>query len=224
MVITIAAVAMAATVAYRELSPPRLVGGLQTDAPPTFEPEWRSILRNARNTGDSLAPVQLVEFSDLECPACRQFHERTLPALREKFGSAVAVSFVHLPLRRIHRFADQAAHAAECAADQGRFAAFIERAYGLQDSIGLKPWWAIARESGARDSASFAKCMYAGRRAALVDSGLAIAERLDIHETPTVIINGWRYVHAPSRTRMEEIVGRVLKGLPVETGLAASQR
>jgi protein-disulfide isomerase len=48
----------------------------------------------------------------------------------------VRIVFRHFPLR-IHRLAIQAAKAAECASDQGRFQSMSDALYAHQDSVGI---------------------------------------------------------------------------------------
>jgi uncharacterized membrane protein/protein-disulfide isomerase len=65
--------------------------------------------------GPADAPLQLVVFSDLQCPICAHLDE-TLAALRMKFGDQLAITYRHFPLRN-HDQAEPAAVLAECLAD-----------------------------------------------------------------------------------------------------------
>lgn len=66
------------------------------------------------------APVTLIEWSDYECPFCKQFFKETLPLIKEKYIDTGKVRFVYrdYPLE-FHRNAYPAAMAAECAREQG---------------------------------------------------------------------------------------------------------
>ncbi len=66
------------------------------------------------------APVALVEYSDLECPFCKQFHNVTLDPIMTPYLDAGSVSWVyrHFPLNR-HPKAPKEAEASECAAELG---------------------------------------------------------------------------------------------------------
>lgn len=189
--LTTAAVAMAAVVVYRELTP-RAGPITQAGAPrPEFVPDWRDLLRSSRALDNHSGKVQIIEFTDFECPACRRFHQQVLPVIRERFGREVAVAIIHLPLQ-MHRFANISANAAECAAEQGAFPRFVDVLFAKQDSIGLVPWTALAATATLGDTTSFGECVSTRRGRALVDSGTAIAQRRDIQATPTIIVNGWR--------------------------------
>ena len=68
--------------------------------------------------GDAKAPVKIVEYSDLECPFCKRFHETMLQAA-EDYKGKVAWVYRHFPLDAIHSQARKEAGATECAAALG---------------------------------------------------------------------------------------------------------
>src|SRR6185503_11484677 len=63
--------------------------------------------------------ITIVEFSDFECPFCRQV-QSTLKQIVDGYGRDVRLVFKHLPLEG-HRNSFPAARAAYCAAEQDRF-------------------------------------------------------------------------------------------------------
>jgi protein-disulfide isomerase len=72
--------------------------------------------------GNLDAPLVVIEFSDFECPFCREHALGSQPLIDEALVDTGEVLWVfkHLPLE-IHPGALSAAVAAECAADQGLF-------------------------------------------------------------------------------------------------------
>jgi len=70
--------------------------------------------------GNPDAKVELVEYSDFQCPACGQFHPY-LKDLMDEFGSDIRFEYRHFPLITIHPQALPAARAAEAASQQGKF-------------------------------------------------------------------------------------------------------
>jgi protein-disulfide isomerase len=72
--------------------------------------------------GNPEALVTVIEFSDFQCPFCKQHVEETQPALDEEFVDSGKVMWVykHFPLS-IHPQAPAAGAASECAAEQGKF-------------------------------------------------------------------------------------------------------
>lgn len=70
--------------------------------------------------GNPNASIFIIEYSDLECPFCKRFHE-TMKQAMEKYGKNGQVAWVyrHFPLDAIHSKARKEAEATECAAEQG---------------------------------------------------------------------------------------------------------
>lgn len=213
VILTVAAVTIAAALVRREFfySPQRRV--LLADratAPPEYVEEWRSILTHGVPFSGQDAPIKIIEFADLECPSCRTYAPR-LKSMKQQYPGQVEIVFVHLPLT-FHRFARIAATAAECAGDQGKFGAIAELIFQKQDSLGLKSWGSIAREAGVADTALHSRCMAAPKSSARIDSGVAIAGRLGITGTPTIIINGWRFRSPPDSAAMSRTIDAILSG------------
>lgn len=73
--------------------------------------------------GNPNAPVKIVEYSDMECPFCKRFHE-TMKQVSTEYGDQVAWVYRHFPLDSIHSKARPEAVAAECANELGGNDAF----------------------------------------------------------------------------------------------------
>src|SRR5215472_17554965 len=73
-----------------------------------------------RLRGNPNAAVMIVEFSDYQCPYCRQV-EATLKGVLTKYGDRVTLAYRDFPLTAIHSQAEIAAEASRCALDQGKF-------------------------------------------------------------------------------------------------------
>src|SRR3990167_9841311 len=100
------------------------------------------LTENVRNTkGDPNAPVTIVEFADLQCPAC-QTAQPIVNQTLEKYSQNVYFIFRHYPLT-VHKNAEKAAKAAEAAGEQGKFFEMVNLMY-----INQKEWEedAIPRE------------------------------------------------------------------------------
>ncbi len=78
---------------------------------------------SAATLGNEDAPVVLIEFSDYECPFCRQWSNQSKAQLEAEYIDTGKVLFVFkdFPLTRIHPFAVTAAHSARCAGEQGKY-------------------------------------------------------------------------------------------------------
>lgn len=117
--------------------------------------------------GNPDAPVKVVEYSDLECPFCKRFHD-TMKQVMDEYGEKGQVAWVyrHFPLDALHPVkARKEARASECAAELGgndAFWKYIDRFFELTASNNqtdidtVLPQ--IARELGL-DSAKFSACL-----------------------------------------------------------------
>lgn len=90
------------------------------------------VVGDARHTkGKADAKVTIVEFSDLQCPACRAAQPLVTEILQSASDSARLV-YRHFPLRSIHPNAEAAAKASEAAANQGAFFAYHDLLFATQ--------------------------------------------------------------------------------------------
>jgi len=206
----VAALAVAAVLVHREFSGQPARSALRHESGRVAE--WRDALDVGHVIGDSAAPLRLIEFADLECPFCRQFHG-TAQAVLAKHSKDVALVYVHTPIAS-HRFAEPAARAAECAFLQGRFESFLDRVYARQDSLGLKSWVSFARDAGVVDTIPFAKCVAANLPTPAIARGTALAKRLRIEGTPTVLLNDWRFGSPPTEQELETAIDTILSRKP----------
>lgn len=69
------------------------------------------------------APVTMVEFTDLQCPFCRQFHLTAFEQLKKNYIDTGKLRYVSVdfPLQALHPLAMAAAKAARCAGEQAKF-------------------------------------------------------------------------------------------------------
>ena len=77
---------------------------------------------NAYTIGKTDAPLVLIEYTDLQCPFCQQFHNTAYEQIKKNYIDTGKVLFLSrdFPLD-FHPWARPAAIAARCAGDQGKF-------------------------------------------------------------------------------------------------------
>ncbi|MFH1174489.1 MAG: thioredoxin domain-containing protein [archaeon] len=136
--------------------------------------------------GNVNASVHVIEYSDMECPACRQAYA-TMHVLLDKYNDSISFEYKHFPLSQ-HRHSYKAAIAAECANDYGQYYAFLERAFTNPDLDGtaLK---AHAILLGIPEQA-FSACLSSATKQAVVDENVRSGIKLGITETPSFFVNG----------------------------------
>jgi protein-disulfide isomerase len=132
------------------------------------------------------APVTIVEFSDFQCPYCKQANGIVKRVL-ETYGSSVRLVFKQMPLS-IHPDAFKAAQASVCANEQERFWEFHDLLFGSNDlSIDSLKKYAVSLHLRMND---FESCLNSEGSAAAVRRDMQEAIRADVQGTPTFFVNG----------------------------------
>lgn len=156
-----------------------------------LEPPRVAGLRDTHNPtrGRVDAPVEVVVFSDFECPFCRRA-EPVFARLVARFPDDIVLVWKHYPLS-IHASARPAAEAAQCAHAQGRFWAFHDALFAEADAARLSPSGLDAAAVGVGlDPVVFARCVQTRVHQMEVMADGAAGERAGVSGTPTVFING----------------------------------
>ena len=144
--------------------------------------------------GNPDAGVVLVEYSDLQCPACAAFAPVVSDTL-DQYGDSVRFEYKHFPLY-IHPFALNAALAAEAAGQQGKFFEYHDILFERQSqwsnaTVPLGFFVSYAEELGL-DTDLFRRHMKSTLLRDKVEQDLEAAEGLGLTGTPTFFLNGER--------------------------------
>jgi len=148
--------------------------------------------------GSPSAKVTVVEYSDFMCPFCRQL-AGALSNFVPQAGGRLAVYFKNFPLdnacnpklpRAVHPGSCTLALGAICAQNQGKLEAYHDRVFGSEltnpqpaDVVRL------AGEAGL-NAAALSGCLDDPQTKAALQAEIAEGNRLAVHSTPTVFING----------------------------------
>jgi protein-disulfide isomerase len=166
--------------------------------------------------GDANAPVTLVEYSSLTCPHCANFHQMTVPDLKEKYVKTGKVRYVirEFPLDRI---AFAAAAIARCAGSD-KFFPFISALYKQQEV------W--ARGEGDPAPRLFNMAKQVGFTQEAFNACLGNKDVIDhieetrrrgnevfgVNSTPTIFVNGKKVEGGNSLSDIEAAMSPFLKG------------
>lgn len=143
--------------------------------------------------GDPNAPIKIEEYSDFQCPYCRIFYENTESALVEKFVADGTVYFVYHSFGAfIGAESGQAAEAAYCAGDQGKFWEMHDIIFANQtgENVGAytdRRLVAFAEKLGLNMS-DFNDCFNSSKYANLIDEDMKNGITSDIQATPSFIM------------------------------------
>ena len=142
--------------------------------------------------GPKDAPVTIVEFGDLQCPACKAA-QPTIEALAAAEPTARFV-FQNFPLE-MHNWAAKGAAYADCVgrASNDAFWKFISKTYETQSDITAETadekLTAIADGAGVK-GADIAACAVKPDTKARVEASIVLGKSVDVTGTPTLFING----------------------------------
>jgi len=143
------------------------------------------------------ADIFVIEYSDLECPFCKRYHDTALKQLKEEYADNDKVSFVfrHFPLdepytRALHPTATEAHVASECIARLGgneAFFAFIDDMFESDDSTDLSKLTERATAAGV-DATAFNTCYDNQDTEPIIAAAFQEGVEAGVQGTPTVYI------------------------------------
>jgi protein-disulfide isomerase len=158
--------------------------------------------------GSEKAPVTVVKFEDFQCPFCKQV-QPTFNELLSRYNGKVRLVHKDLPLESIHPQARQAAEAARCAYEQGKFWEYHDKLYATSPKASGDDLKSYAKEVGLNVD-SFDRCFTSGKYKAVVQQDLNEGVQLGLTGTPTIFINGREISGNQSLEAFEAIIDEEL--------------
>lgn len=154
--------------------------------------------------GNPDAPIVIVEYSDIECPFCKQFHV-TMQQIIDEYGKDGQVAWVyrHFPLAQLHPNAARLAEASECVADvagETAFWAFLDEVFAIAPANTSFPMGRLNEAATAvgADETAFTQCLDSGKHQATVEAEFNDAIAAGGQGTPhNIIIAGDQIVPLP---------------------------
>lgn len=153
-----------------------------------------SVLPEVPSKGDPSAAVELVEFSDFQCPSCRHASE-WMPELLAKYGDRISYRRVDFPLMSSHPWAFGAALYGRAIWDQSpeAFWAYKDEVYQNQSSLTTFTIEEFAREfveTSGLDVPAFDAAIQSDVLKDELLAGISAAMLAEVNSTPTFWING----------------------------------
>ena len=157
----------------------------------------RELLKGAKgpSEGPKDAVITIVEFGDLQCPACKGAQPNITKLMQEEPKARLV--FENFPLEQIHKWALTGAKYVECLGQANTDAVwkFIAAVYEHQAEVTeqnvdqmLKGY---VKDAGG-DPDTIAACVANPETAKRVMDSVALGEKLNLTSTPTFFINGRR--------------------------------
>ncbi len=150
-------------------------------------------VRLAEVTGPMLgrpdAPLTMVEFTDLQCPFCRQFHVTVFEQLKKEYIDTGKLRYFSrdLPLEDLHPLAMTSARASRCAGEQGKFWEMRHSILVNNAQLTATSFDTFARDLKL-DASRFKACVAAAKDDAAIQKDMADAGGAGISGTPSFVI------------------------------------
>ncbi len=163
---------------------------------------------NSPSKGSTSAPIELIEFSDFQCPFCLRANP-TVEQVLATYGDKIHFVYRHYPLPN-HPNARPAAEAAACAAEQGKF-------WQYHDSLFANPTKLSTADLKQRavdlklDTAAFDSCVDGRKTKEKVDADQQAGEDAGVDGTPAFFINGRMISGAQPYDSFKKIIEDELK-------------
>lgn len=182
-----------------------------------------SVLERDFRKGPAEAPIQIVEFSDFECPFCNMVHF-VLKELADQYPGKVSITFKNYPLDHqcnpgikspYHLNACFAAHITRCAGEQGQFWEAADNFFNLKSEMQraeaseLRTKVLEQLADDGFDVEALESCVKSLRHGEKILSDIRQADALNIVGTPTVWVNNKR-VNKFSKELLEAIFDEIL--------------
>jgi len=140
--------------------------------------------------GNPNAPILVVEYSDYDCPYCKQYHA-TMERIMDEYGVGGKVAWVYrqFPISQLHPNAPKISEAALCVGELGKNDAFwtfsdlVFGERGLNDPTNMTKLAEYAGKAGV-DVGSFNSCLDSGRMKDAVNKQYTEAVKAGIQGTP----------------------------------------
>ncbi len=139
------------------------------------------------------APVTIVEYSDYQCPHCKNFNANVLPDIIENYVASGQVRHVHKNAAILGEESQWAGMASLCAADQGSFWEYSELMFERQSGRNQGAFSRDNLKSFAADlgldTETFNQCMDSNKYAKKVVAETEEAKSRGLKGTPSFFVN-----------------------------------
>ena len=151
-------------------------------------PRFRIDTAAGHADGPKDAAIELIEFSDYQCPYCGRSQD-TVGEVLSTYPGKIHHVFMDFPLSAIHPLAKPAAVASHCAEEQNKFREYHDVLFARQKELGDENFKKWAGELGL-DTAAFAQCLGSKKFDDRIQQSLAAGEAAGITGTPGFFVNG----------------------------------
>ena len=137
--------------------------------------------------GGANASITITEYSDFQCPDCREA-ESSIKQVLKRYGDRVRLVYMDFPLS-YHQHAMEAAMAARCADEQGQFWAYHDALFENPSGLSAPALKTVATQLGL-DRASFDTCLDEHKYQSAVVADRSQGEAAGADGTPYFFVDG----------------------------------
>ena len=143
--------------------------------------------------GNPNAKVTLIEFEDFQCPYCKRFFDETFSQIKQNYIDTGKIKFIHEDLPFLGQESFDAALAAHCALDQGKFWEYRDTLFNHQKAENEGDFATANLEKFAvnlgLNSATFNTCLETSKYKDLLNNQSQTARDHGALGTPTFFFN-----------------------------------
>ncbi len=191
---------------FSESKDPLIEKQLSQEVQPPRQVSVETLMQNGSPIlGKSDAPITLVEFGDYQCHFCNVFYKNTEHQILEDYVMTGKVNLIFKDYTIIGQDSVNAAHAAHCAGEQGKFWKYHNVLY--DNWGGENSGWASNEnlmkfaQQVELDMDMFAECNVDGKYAQIISTSNSDAQTLGITGTPAF------YVISANTGQVQQIQG-----------------
>jgi len=164
------------------------------------------ILLTDPRQGRADAKVTIIEFSDFQCPSCAAMDE-IIKEVEQSYGENVAIIWKDFPITDAHPLSEQAAEAARCSGEQGKFWEYHDLLFANQAGIAKDLFPSLAKQLQL-DSAKFDLCLGSGKMSPLVKASFETGVGYGVDGTPYLFLNGQRLSSTVSAEQLKALIDK----------------
>jgi protein-disulfide isomerase len=168
-------------------APAQAQGGGEEKGPEQDKTVYKVDPGESHAKGSKGAALQVVIFSDFQCPFCSRV-EPTLKQMEKEYGGKVRMVWKNYPLP-FHNNAEPAAEAAMAAGAQGKFWEMHDKLFANQQALDRPSLEKYAQELGL-NMAKFKADLDSQKYKSVIESETKEGQAVGVNGTPAVFING----------------------------------
>lgn len=159
--------------------------------------------------GNANAKVTIVMYGDYGCDSCATLDETLIGLVADDFPNDVRMVWKDMPNTSQHDEALNAAIAARCAGDQGKFWEYHALLMANHNSLSAELYQTFATQLELKSS-QFSSCVTDKTPAPIIQQTYEEGLALGVSATPTIFINGTRYTGAVDLGTLKAMVRQIL--------------